>query len=89
MAAGDVVFVPRAPTFYVYGEVQKPGMYRLERQMTVMQAISVSGGLTPRGTERGLRLTRRNAEGKLQNYEISPSDLLRENDVVYVRQSIF
>jgi polysaccharide biosynthesis/export protein len=89
VAAGDVIFVPRAPTFYVYGEVQKPGMYKLERQMTVMQALSVSGGLTARGTERGLRLTRRDADGKLQNYSVSPSDLLKENDVVHVRQSIF
>jgi polysaccharide biosynthesis/export protein len=89
VAAGDVIFVPRAPVFYVYGEVQKPGAYRLEKQMTVMQAISVGGGLSPRGTERGLRLTRRNAEGKSENHDVTPNDILKENDVVYVRQSIF
>ena len=27
----DTLYVPRAPMFYIYGEVQKPGQYRLER----------------------------------------------------------
>jgi polysaccharide biosynthesis/export protein len=89
LTAGDVVFVPRAPTFFVYGEVQKPGMYKLERQMTVMQALSVSGGLTARGTERGMRLTRRGPDGKVQEYEISPNDIIKENDVIRIRQSLF
>ena len=51
VANGDVIFVPRAPQFYIYGEVQKPGPYRLERDMTVMQALSAGGGLSPRGSE--------------------------------------
>lgn len=41
--AGDVIFVPRAPVFYIHGEVQRPGAYRLERNMTVAQAISLGG----------------------------------------------
>jgi polysaccharide biosynthesis/export protein len=89
LAAGDVIFVPRAPVFYVYGEVQRPGAYRLERQMTVMQALSVSGGLTPRGTERGMKLTRRAPDGQLQTYDVVPSNTLREGDVLVIRQSIF
>lgn len=43
---GDIVFVPRMEVFYIYGEVQRPSSYRLQRDMTVMQALSMGGGLT-------------------------------------------
>lgn len=86
---GDIIYVGRAPIFYIYGEVQKPGGYRLERDMTVMQAISVGGGLTPRGTQRGLRINRRDGKGKVESYDAELSTRLKENDVVYVRQSLF
>ncbi len=89
VAANDVIFVPRAPTFYIYGEVQKPGVYKLERNMTVMQALSVGGGLTPRGTERGIVVNRRNTEGKVDSGTVTLNQQLRENDVVYVKQSLF
>jgi polysaccharide biosynthesis/export protein len=89
VVANDVIFVPRAPTFYIYGEVQKPGVYKLERNMTVMQALSVGGGLTPRGTERGIMVNRRNAEGKVDSGTVTLNQQLRENDVVYVKQSLF
>jgi polysaccharide export outer membrane protein len=87
--AGDIIFVDRAPRFYIYGEVQRPGQLRLERQMTVLQALSAGGGLTPRGTERGLRVKRRDQEGKLQTLDVKGDDLLQPNDVVYVKESLF
>lgn len=86
---GDIIFVERAPRFYIYGEVQRPGALRLERQMTVLQALSAGGGLTPRGTERGLRIKRRDAGGKLQTIDVKGDDLLQPNDVVYVKESLF
>ena len=87
--AGDIIFVERAPRFYIYGEVQRPGQLRLERQMTVLQALSAGGGLTPRGTERGLRVKRRDQNGKLQTIDVKGDDLLQPNDVVYVKESLF
>jgi len=59
VAPGDVIYVNRAPLFYIYGEVQRPGSYRVERGMTVRQALAQGGGPTQRGTERGLRMHRR------------------------------
>ncbi len=52
---GDVICVDRAPLVYIYGEVQRPGAMRLERDMTVMQALATGGGLNLRGTEKGMR----------------------------------
>ena len=56
---GDVVLVPEMDVFYIYGEVQRPGRYRLERDMTVMQGLSVASGMTPRGSVKGIVLNRR------------------------------
>ncbi len=86
---GDVIWVERAPMIYMYGEVQKPGSLRLERGMTVMQALAASGGLTQRGTERGLRVHRRDAEGKVRIIEPAMTDKLQPEDIVYIRESVF
>jgi polysaccharide export outer membrane protein len=89
MQNGDVVWIERAPTIYMYGEVQKPGAMRLERGMIVMQALASAGGLTPRGTLRGLRVSRKDADGRMREIEPQMTDVLRPDDVVFVRESVF
>lgn len=86
---GDVIWVSRSPVVYIYGEVQRPGPMRLERDMTVMQALATGGGLTLRGTEKGIRVHRRSAEGKVEVVQPAMDDLVRDGDVVYVRESLF
>jgi polysaccharide export outer membrane protein len=86
---GDVVYVERAPMIYIYGEVQRPGAFRLERDMTVMQGLATGGGLTQRGTERGIRVHRRAQDGKVQVIQPAMDERLRDGDVVYVRESLF
>lgn len=89
VAGNDIIYVERAPRFYIYGEVQRPGAFRLERNMTVLQALSVGGGLTLRGTERGMRVKRRDANGTMQVITAKHDDLLQVDDVVYVQESLF
>lgn len=90
VAAGDVIYVERAPMFYVYGEVNRPGAYRLERGMTLRHALARGGGATPRGTERNLRLHRRAANGAMQVIERPKlDDLARPEDVLHVGESLF
>lgn len=89
VSGSDVVFVERAPKFYIYGEVQRPGAFRLERAMTVAQALSAGGGLSARGTERGLLIKRRDAQGQLQTIRAGQNDLIQVDDVVYVKESWF
>jgi len=86
---GDVIVVPRAPVVYVYGAVNAPGAYRLEPQMTVVQALSLGGGLSEFGTDSGIRVERRNGSGGVQDLEVSLNDALQPNDVIYVRESVF
>lgn len=89
VANGDVVYVERAPIVYIYGEVQRPGPMRLERGLTVMQALATGGGLNQRGTDKGLRLHRKGPDGKLQVLQPAMDDVLRDGDVVYVQESLF
>jgi polysaccharide export outer membrane protein len=90
VANGDILYVDRAPFLYVYGEVQRPGMTRVERGMTVMQALAASGGLTQRGTERGLRIHRRDPNnGAVRVIEPRMNDFVERDDVIYVRESVF
>ncbi len=86
---GDVIYVHRAPVFYIYGEVQRPGAYRVEREMTVMQALAQGGGPTLRGTERGLRIHRKDQDGKVQQIKPAMDDKIQADDVLYVRESLF
>jgi polysaccharide biosynthesis/export protein len=86
---GDVVYVHRAPQVYIYGEVQRPGNFRLERDMTVMQALAMGGGLTAKGTQRHIRVHRRSSDGSIHEIEPQLDDPVQPDDVVYVRESIF
>ena len=86
---GDVVFVDRMPMVYVYGEVQRPGALRLERGMTVLQGLASAGGLTQRGTEKGIRVHRKSADGKVQVLQPTMDDKVLDGDVLFVRESLF
>jgi polysaccharide export outer membrane protein len=89
LESGDTIFVPRAPVFYIYGEVQRAGSYRLEQSMTVMQALSVGGGVTPRGTDRGLKIRRKAGDGNFRTIDAQLIDRVEPDDVIYVRESLF
>jgi polysaccharide biosynthesis/export protein len=86
---GDTLFVNRAPMFYIYGQVQKPGQFRLERGMTVMQALASGGGVTGKGTQRGIVRHRRDPSGKVKEEGVSLDDDMQDQDVVYVKESLF
>ena len=89
LQGGDTIHVDRAPVFYIYGEVTRAGAYRLEPGLTVMQAISLGGGITPRGSDRRLKLRRAGADGKIVESDASLRDAVKADDVIYVKESLF
>jgi polysaccharide export outer membrane protein len=89
LVGGDTLFVNRAPMFYIYGQVQKPGQFRLERGMTVMQALASGGGVTGKGTQRGIVRHRRDAGGKVKEEGVNLDDDVQDKDVIYVKESLF
>ena len=86
---GDIIYVDRAPIAYIYGEVQRPGALRVERGLTLLQALAQSGGVTPRGTERGIKVHRRDANGAVKIMDMRMNDLVERDDVIYIRESLF
>ncbi len=89
VAGGDEIYVHRQPMYYIYGEVQRPGSARVERNMTVRQALAASGGPTMRGTERRLHIYRRGADGKVDTLSPNLDDPVQPDDVLYVNESLF
>ena len=89
LKGGETVNVERAPVFYIHGEVARSGAYRVEPNMTVMQAIAAGGGITPRGSDRRLKLRRVGADGKLVERDASLKDTVKADDVIFVKEALF
>ena len=89
LLGGDSIYVHRAPVFYIYGEAQRPGAFRVERDMTVMQALAQGGGPTGRGSEKKLRLSRKMDDGSVQQSVPKLTDPVMPNDVIYVEERLF
>jgi polysaccharide biosynthesis/export protein len=89
LQSGDQIIVPRAEQFYIYGEVARPDKYRIERGMTVVEAIARAGGITPRGSDKRVEIKRMGDGGKYTIRRATPSDLVQSNDVIRVKESIF
>ena len=89
LKGGDTVYVNGAPVFYIYGEVMHSGTYPVKAGMTVMQAISIGGGITPRGSESRVKLRRVAADGKTREYDANLVDTIKADDVIFVKESLF
>lgn len=89
LQAGDTINVERAPVVYIYGEVSRGGAYALVPEMTVMQAIAAGGGITPRGSERRIKLRRHSGNGKYVETDARLQDRVRADDVLYVKEALF
>jgi polysaccharide export outer membrane protein len=88
LSDGDTIFVPRAETIFVTGYVRSPGPYVTTREMTVLQAISLAGGLSERGSNRGIKILRL-VNGKQEEIDVSLSDRVQPGDTIVVRQRYF
>lgn len=89
LRGGDTIFIPRAEQFYIYGEVTSPNKYRVEPDMTVIEAIARAGGVTPRGSERRVDIKRMAADGSYVTVKAKLNDPVKPDDVIHVKESIF
>jgi polysaccharide export outer membrane protein len=84
---GDTIFVPKAEKFFVTGQVRNPGAYTYERGLTVLQAISLAGGLTDKGSNRRIKVIR-TVKGKKTEQGIDLSDALQPGDTLVIPQRL-
>lgn len=89
LQGGDSVFVPKAEQYSIYGEVTTPGRYRVEPGMTVIEAIARAGGITVRGSAHRIFVKRLQADGKYSVDKARQEDLVKPDDVIQVKESIF
>src|SRR3546814_6571250 len=64
VTAGDKIYVPDAESFFIYGQVNAPGVYPVRAGMSVRQAIARGGGLTELGTDKRVKIFRQGIEVK-------------------------
>ncbi len=89
LQAGDSIYVPRADQFYIFGEISKPGMYSIEPDMTLLQAIAKAGGVTPRGSMGRIEIKRRIEGKKDKTFSASVSEQIKPDDVIEIKESFF
>jgi polysaccharide export outer membrane protein len=96
---GDTVMVPKGNTFFVFGEVKKPGAYQLDKETNVLEGITIAGGFTDKAAPGRTRVIRTTERGQ-QTINVDMNDIIRrgqrdkairllENDVIVVPESFF
>src|SRR5262245_30534025 len=96
---GDTVYVPKGNTFFVFGEVKKPGAYQLDRDTNILEGITIAGGFTDKAAPGRARVIRNTPSGQTV-LDVDMNDIikrgqrdkairLQENDVVVVPESFF
>ncbi len=96
---GDTIMVPKGNSFFVFGEVKKPGAYQIDKDTNVLEAITIAGGLTDKAAAGRTRIIRTTQKGQeilyvdvnemLKKGQGDKSVLLTENDVIVVPESFF
>lgn len=89
---GDLVHVPVAEKFFVYGFVHKPGGYDLKRNTTVLEAVAMAGGLEhPMASPSACVIRRKDHELPVDLTAIAeghaPDYYLKGGDILDVRQT--
>jgi polysaccharide export outer membrane protein len=86
---GDTIFVPRAESVYVFGQVKNPGAYAMQQKNTsVLQALSLAGGVTDRGSTGRIRIARI-VNGEKQEFKVKLTDIVQPGDTIIVAERFF
>src|SRR6266850_6045932 len=87
MQEGDTIFVPKAEKFFITGQIRNPGAYTFERGLTVLQAISLAGGLTEKGSNRRIKVIRTD-KGKKVEKGMDLDDTILPGDTLVIPQRL-
>jgi polysaccharide export outer membrane protein len=85
---GDTIFVPRAGSIYVFGQVRSPGSYSIQKDTTVLQALSLAGGVGDRGSTSRIRIVRL-VNGAKTEISVGLDDPVQTGDTIMVRERFF
>ncbi len=74
--------------FYVIGEVKNPGSYPYVNGMTVLNAVALAGGYTPRGDSDDIRVKHAD-DPSAREQKIGENDPVKPGDIIRVNQKLF
>jgi polysaccharide export outer membrane protein len=97
---GDTILVPTGNSFYVMGEVKKPGAYQLEQAATAIEGIALAGGFTDKAAPNRTKIIRTHRDGRQETFVVDLNDVIKRgrkdkdvpllaNDVLVVPESYF
>ena len=85
---GDTIFVPRAETVYVFGQVKNPSAYAVQKDTTVLQALSLAGGVTENGAMNRIKIVRI-VDGIKVELKMRLTDIVKPGDTIIVPERYF
>ncbi|MGD1009335.1 MAG: polysaccharide biosynthesis/export family protein [Candidatus Aminicenantales bacterium] len=98
----DIITIPvdKVVLIYVFGQVKNPGALQVKRSSipTLLQAIAQAGGFSDRAARSGIKIRRKDAAGRDIELDVNVKNILKgktkdiplkENDTVYVPESLF
>ncbi len=85
---GDTVNVPKGLSVFVTGQVKASGAYSVDPNTTVLQALSLAGGMTDRGSEARIKIVR-TVNGKKTEVKVKLTDIVLPGDTIVVPERFF
>ncbi|MBW2122661.1 MAG: polysaccharide biosynthesis/export family protein [Deltaproteobacteria bacterium] len=85
---GDTIFVPQGQVFYIFGQVDQPGKYRWEKELTVLKAVIIAGGFTDIASKRRIKIRRKDPQGE-KKIRARLDTPVEPGDTVIVPESFF
>lgn len=85
---GDTIFLPTAEIIYIYGQIKSPGSFPIKSGTTVLQALSLAGGVTDRGATSRIRVSRV-VDGKKKEMRVRLTDVVQPGDTLIVPERFF
>lgn len=85
---GDQIFVPRAESAYVFGQVKAPGAYGIQKDTTILQALSLAGGTTEHAAMNRVKIWRI-VGGDKREIRVKLTDFVQPGDTIIVPERYF
>ena len=85
---GDTIYVARAELVYIFGEVKNPAAYPIKTDTTVLQALSLAGGVTPNGAINRTKIIRV-VEGDKREISVKLTAIVQPGDTIMVPERYF
>ena len=86
---GDSIYISKAKTYYVSGEVKKPDSYKYEQELSVIKAVTMAGGFSKIAAKNKIQIIRVVKGEKRIFKNVNMDEPVLPEDVIVVPESFF